>query len=311
MSVAEHNLTSRITYTDLYRRWEQGNWRATELDFSRDTRGLGRADRDPAQVGAVDLLDVLLRRGLGRPTTSPPTSTPRRSRSRSTSSPPSRSTRPATPSSSTASSSEVIGAGDDIAATLAFTEQQLGWGYRRSSTGSTRWPTSCAATARCRSSRRRSRSTTWSSRRPSPSPASTSSRTSSSSEGTMPGFSEGMENVSRDEQRHIGFGVKVLSRAASPSPTSARRAVDELLREVMPWLVVGLHPAELGPRVHPLLRLRARGHLRLGLQGGRDEVAGDRLPDARRCRPASFPIDFELEPTSGRTNADQDDRRRA
>ena len=30
--------------------------------------------------------------------------------------------------------------------------------------------------------------------------------------GTMPGFSEGMANVSRDEQRHIGFGVKVLSR---------------------------------------------------------------------------------------------------
>ena len=27
----------------------------------------------------------------------------------------------------------------------------------------------------------------------------------------MPGFSSGMANVSRDEQRHIGFGVKVLS----------------------------------------------------------------------------------------------------
>src|ERR1041384_2745928 len=31
------------------------------------------------------------------------------------------------------------------------------------------------------------------------------------SEESMPGFSEGMGNVSRDEQRHIGFGVKVLS----------------------------------------------------------------------------------------------------
>ena len=27
----------------------------------------------------------------------------------------------------------------------------------------------------------------------------------------MPGFAEGWLNVSRDEQRHIGFGVKVLS----------------------------------------------------------------------------------------------------
>src|SRR5919202_3395486 len=26
----------RISYEDLYARWERGNWRATELDFSRD-----------------------------------------------------------------------------------------------------------------------------------------------------------------------------------------------------------------------------------------------------------------------------------
>ena len=49
--------------------------------------------------------------------------------------------------------------------------------------------------------------------------------------GTMPGFSEGMANVSRDEQRHIGFGVKVLcgvlrrvARSASrPSPSFCAR----------------------------------------------------------------------------------------
>jgi ribonucleotide reductase beta subunit family protein with ferritin-like domain len=26
----------RISYEDLYARWEQGNWRATEIDFSTD-----------------------------------------------------------------------------------------------------------------------------------------------------------------------------------------------------------------------------------------------------------------------------------
>ena len=26
--------TAQISYTDLYARWEKGNWRATELDFS-------------------------------------------------------------------------------------------------------------------------------------------------------------------------------------------------------------------------------------------------------------------------------------
>src|SRR3954465_13549541 len=28
--------TAQISYTDLYARWEKGNWRATELDFSQD-----------------------------------------------------------------------------------------------------------------------------------------------------------------------------------------------------------------------------------------------------------------------------------
>ena len=40
----------------------------------------------------------------------------------------------------------------------------------------------------------------------------------------MPGFSAGMANVSRDEQRHIGFGVKVLSELLGRgAPRPARR----------------------------------------------------------------------------------------
>ena len=53
-------------------------------------------------------------------------------------------------------------------------------------------------------------------------------------DGSMPGFSEGMANVSRDEQRHIGFGVKVLSELLRESD-ECKAAVDELLAEVMPW----------------------------------------------------------------------------
>ena len=78
----------------------------------------------------------------------------------------------------------------------------------------------------------------------------------------MPGFSEGMANISRDEQRHIGFGVKVLSECFAESD-ECKEAVAELLREVMPYSLAVFTPTELGPRVHPLLRLRARGHLRL------------------------------------------------
>ncbi|HET7510470.1 MAG TPA: SCP2 sterol-binding domain-containing protein, partial [Solirubrobacterales bacterium] len=58
------------------------------------------------------------------------------------------------------------------------------------------------------------------------------------SEDTMPGFSAGMANVSRDEQRHIGFGVKVLSELlseGSPGWEENRAAVVELLRETLPY----------------------------------------------------------------------------
>ena len=57
----------------------------------------------------------------------------------------------------------------------------------------------------------------------------------------MPGFSEGMANVSRDEQRHIGFGVKVLSECFAESD-ECKQAVAELLRELMPYSVAVFAP---------------------------------------------------------------------
>jgi ribonucleotide reductase beta subunit family protein with ferritin-like domain len=39
MSVASQRLMDNITYTDLYQRWEQGNWSAYDLDFSQDRVG--------------------------------------------------------------------------------------------------------------------------------------------------------------------------------------------------------------------------------------------------------------------------------
>lgn len=51
----------------------------------------------------------------------------------------------------------------------------------------------------------------------------------------LPAFRSGLENVASDEQRHIGFGVKLLSDLAS-SDSRAPVAVAAILREVTPWL---------------------------------------------------------------------------
>jgi hypothetical protein len=50
----------------------------------------------------------------------------------------------------------------------------------------------------------------------------------------LPGFKKGMRLVSRDEQRHIGFGVKTLDWCFEES-NECKAAVEELLLEVMPY----------------------------------------------------------------------------
>ena len=58
---------------------------------------------------------------------------------------------------------------------------------------------------------------------------------------TLPGFRAGMENVAADEQRHIGFGVKLLSDLRQMDP-EVPHAVADLLREVIPWTASVLVP---------------------------------------------------------------------
>ncbi len=49
--------------------------------------------------------------------------------------------------------------------------------------------------------------------------------------GELPGFSAGMVHVSRDEQRHIGYGVKTLSEIV-PQSEECKAAIVELFREL-------------------------------------------------------------------------------
>jgi hypothetical protein len=57
----------------------------------------------------------------------------------------------------------------------------------------------------------------------------------------LPGFRAGMENVAADEQRHIGFGVKLLHDLRQMDP-EVPHAVADLLREVLPWTIGVLVP---------------------------------------------------------------------
>jgi 1,2-phenylacetyl-CoA epoxidase catalytic subunit len=62
-------------------------------------------------------------------------------------------------------------------------------------------------------------------------------------DGLMPGFHEGMGNVAVDEQRHIAFGVKLLSDLVAADP-ECRDAVAELLREALRYAVALFIPPQ-------------------------------------------------------------------
>ena len=58
----------------------------------------------------------------------------------------------------------------------------------------------------------------------------------------LPGFRAGMRNVALDEQRHIGFGVKLLRDLAAEDPDEVPAAVADVLREVTPYSLAVLVP---------------------------------------------------------------------
>jgi ribonucleotide reductase beta subunit family protein with ferritin-like domain len=57
----------------------------------------------------------------------------------------------------------------------------------------------------------------------------------------LPGFREGIGNVSKDEQRHIAFGVKMIADLVRED-SECQPAIEELLREIFPFTAAVLVP---------------------------------------------------------------------
>src|ERR671918_1574512 len=224
----------QISYTDLYARWERGNWRATEIDFSEDRRQWEEEFTEFERKAALWNYALFfwgedaVADGLSPYIDAAPTEEQKYFL--------------ATQQVDEARHAvffhrffkEVIGAGDDLASTLRFTEGQLGWGYRNV----------FARLDRMADELRRDRSLPKFAQAIAlyhmvveatlAQPGQHFIEDYFAKAGTMPGFSAGMENVSRDEQRHIGFGVKVLTELLAESD-ECKAAVREMLLEIMPY----------------------------------------------------------------------------
>jgi hypothetical protein len=58
----------------------------------------------------------------------------------------------------------------------------------------------------------------------------------------LPGFRAGMRHVSFDEQRHIGFGVKLLADLYRADPEPIQDAIVGVIKEVLPWTAAVAKP---------------------------------------------------------------------
>jgi 1,2-phenylacetyl-CoA epoxidase catalytic subunit len=189
---------------------------------------------------------------------------------------------------------EVIGAGDSIASTLAFTESQLGWGYRNVFD---RLDRMADELRRDRSLPKFAQAITLYHmvvEATLAQPGQHYIEDYFAKEGTMPGFSAGMANVSRDEQRHIGFGVKVLSELLEESD-ECRAAVRELLLDIMPYsLAVFIPPDGLNREYTRAYGFEMEDIFAFGLKSVRMKWRAIGYPLEEM--PGVLPVDPELPP---------------
>jgi hypothetical protein len=248
MSVASQSLMENVTYEDLYRRWEHGNWSAYDIDFSQDRDGwqsLTDIQRRSAMwiysmffYGEDRVADTLAPYITAAPTEEQAYFL-------------------ATQQVDEVRHSvffhrffkEVIGVGgDSIQQTLSSTLPQLNWGYRGIFD---RLDKMAEELRKDRSLPKYAQAITLYHLIVEGSLAQPGQHFIEdffAAEDTMPGFSEGMANVSKDEQRHIGFGVKVLSELLEegrPGAEECRAAVVELLREALPYGPAVFYPPNM------------------------------------------------------------------
>jgi ribonucleotide reductase beta subunit family protein with ferritin-like domain len=233
----------KISYADLYARWERGNWRATEIDFTADRahwhEGFSELERKAAlwnysmffhgeDAVADDLAPFI-------------DAAPREEQKYFL----------ATQQVDEARHSvffhrfmeEVVERGDGtIAGALAATEPELTWGFRKTFemldeiTGVLRKDRSRTALARAVAMYHFIVEASLAQ------PGQHFIQDYLERKDVLPGFREGMHNVAQDEQRHIGFGVKLLHDLAKEDPVEVPEAVADLLREVFPVSVAVFVP---------------------------------------------------------------------
>jgi hypothetical protein len=237
----------RISYEDLYSRWEHGQWRATEIDFTTDREQWQKTLSDIERRGSLWTYSMFFHGEDSVADNLSPyiDAAPKEEQKYFL----------ATQQVDEARHAvlfgrfmrEVAGAGDDTAGALAATGRGLTWGFRKVFA---RLDKMAAELRRDHSKPKLAQAITLYHlviEAMLAQPGQHFIEEGLGKRDLLPGFREGISNVSRDEQRHIAFGVKMLSELVREDADCAP-AVEELLREVMPFTAGVFVPPEWDER---------------------------------------------------------------
>ena len=226
---------AQVSYTDLYARWERGNWRAMEIDFSEDARQWREVFTEHERRAALWSYAMFFH---GEDAVADDLSpfidaAPREEQKYFLTTQQVDEARHAI--FFKRFMEEVVGVGDGtIAGSLRAVEPELTWGFRKTFalldeiTGALRADRSPVALARAVTMYHLVVEALLAQ------PGQHFISDYLEQRDLLPGFRAGMKQVALDEQRHIGFGVKLLHDLAAEEP-SVRDAVADLIREVTPF----------------------------------------------------------------------------
>jgi hypothetical protein len=109
----------------------------------------------------------------------------------------------------------------------------------------------------------------------------------------LPGFRAGMRHVTLDEQRHVGFGVKLLRDLAAADP-DVPEAVADLLREVLPYSAAVFVPPGWDRRYSECFGFTVEEIFELGTRSFESRMRAAGLP--LESLPGPIPYPYDLEP---------------
>jgi hypothetical protein len=291
MSAAAPTLAAdQVSYETLYERWEHGNWRATEIDFSVDREHWHGTFSELERRAAMWIYAMFFHGEDSVADNLSPfiDAAPREEQKYFLTTQQVDEARHAVLFGRFMR--EVAEAGPDTAGSLSATRPQLTWGFRKV----------FARLDRMAAELRRDRS------RPKLAQAITLYHLvieaslaqpgqhlideSLSRRDLLPGLCEGVRNVARDEQRHIAFGVKMIADLVREDP-ECQPAIEELLREILPYTAAVFVPPGWDERYVECFGFTLEDVFTHGAESmdGRLRAAGLKLDEMRVGLPFDLP----------------------